>query len=206
MQQKSSFQKAIVALMLCGVMTFVGCTASWVSTFDTVISVAAPALTGILDVAALADGKPVDAALVTKINADAAAVETLAKDFANASSSAGPGLCSQLQVDITTYESDLPLVLQVAQVSDPNTEAKIEALSALIVSTFNSIEPLIPNCAAPAKTSLAVAVPLSVKNFVNAYNAEMVKPTGNPQVDAGTAKLKLHTKSTFMRVVTFSWL
>jgi len=47
---------------------------------------------------------------------------------------------------------------------------------------------------------------LSVKNFVNDYNAEMVKPTGNPQVDAGTAKLKLHTKSTFMRVVTFSWL
>ena len=89
------------------------------------------------------------------------------------------GLCSQLQVGITTYESDLPLVLQVAQVSDPNTEAKIEALSALIVSTFNSIEPLIPNCAAPAKTTLAVAVPLSVKNFVNDYNAEMVKPTGN---------------------------
>jgi len=186
--------KACLALALSAAMVLTACGATWVATMDTIIASAAPALVSILQVAAIANGTTVDPALVARINADAAAIKTLATDFAKASAAAQPAVCAQLQAAIAAYEADLPLVMKVAHVVDPNTQQKIEELSALIAGLFASIEPLIPGCQASAVAVAKRPMPLPVKTFVQDYNAIMVKPVGIPAVDAATPALQLHVR------------
>ena len=190
-----------------------GCSTAWLTTLDSVLAAAAPALINILQIAALSKGLTASSAsaqLTAKINADAAALQKSASDFASASAAAAPGACAQLQAALTTYQSDLPAVLQVAQVSNANTQSKIETLSALVVGVFGCIEPLIPNCQAPKMMGLAGAThsapPLELKNFVQAYNAVLVSPVNDKAVDAETSKMKIHRHGKFARAVTLGVL
>jgi hypothetical protein len=48
-------------------------------------------LIDILQIAAVANGQPINTSLEAKINADATVIKTLAADFAEASSAAAPG-------------------------------------------------------------------------------------------------------------------
>lgn len=184
----------------------VGCSTAWLTTLDSILAAAAPALISILQIAALSKGTPVNSGLAAKINGDAANLKTIAQDLANASAAAQPQVCAQLQAALTTYESDLPAVLQVAQVSNVNTQNKIETLSALVVGVFGSIEPLIPNCKAPAaatfKANLQGGPPLTVKNFVQSYNAVLLSPVNDPPVDQNVHKFKLHNHSLGIRILT----
>jgi len=113
---------------------------------------AAPALVNILQIVAVANGQPVNSNLEAKINADAAVIKTLAGDFAKASSSAAPTVCSQLQAAISTYQADQQLVLSAAQVSDLNTQTKITLLAGLVADTVQSIAAVIPACQANGQT------------------------------------------------------
>jgi hypothetical protein len=77
--------------------------------------------------------------LAAKINVDASAVKLLAGDFATASSASATEICQQLQTAINTYHADQQLVLQVAQVSDVNTQTKITLLADLVAGTVQVI-------------------------------------------------------------------
>lgn len=169
----------------------VACSTKWIVVLDDVLASAAPALINILEIAALSKGTTFDPALATKINKDAALVQTTASDFSSASAAAAPDKCSQLQAAITVYQSDLPMVLEVAQVTNPNTNAKIVLLSTLISGVFQSIRPLIPNCNAPVLAMAAGTPPLPIKNFVSSYNNILTAKTGDVAVDARTKGMKL---------------
>ena len=200
-------KKTLLCIVLIATMFAAACSTAWVSTLDSILAAAAPALIDILQIYALSSGKAVPAALVSKINADAAAVKSTATDFANASATAGPGACAQLQTALTTYEADLPAVLAVAQVSNVNTQNKIDTLSALVIGTFGALEPVIPGCSAPAVANLKVLVktaapPLKLKNFVTSYNAVLTSKTNDAPVDKATPKMKLHYHSKAVRVLT----
>jgi hypothetical protein len=203
---QGSLSKMGLIALLCAAVSLSGCSVSWLTTMDSILASAAPALVTILQIASIAKGQPVDMGLVTKINGDAARVKSIAADFAHASSAAAPVICAQLQAALGTYQADLPAVMQVAHVENANTQAKIEELSVLIVGLFTSIEPLIPACKAPvlaaARLSSAPPIPLPVKNFVTAYNAILVAPTGLPAVDHATPGLKLHKHSKYVRILT----
>src|ERR1039458_2628080 len=73
----------VVALSLAMVCT--ACSTAWVSTLDSILAAAAPALIDILQIVAVANGQPVNGNLEAKINADATVIKTLAADFAKAS-------------------------------------------------------------------------------------------------------------------------
>jgi hypothetical protein len=192
----------IVALSLA--MFCTACSTAWVSTLDSILAVAAPALINILQIVAVANGQPVDGNLTTKIDADATIVKTLAGDFAMASSLTAPGVCLQLQAAVSVYQADQTLVLQVAHVSDANTQTKITLLADLVGGTVVAIESVIPSCeSGPAANTLRSTPPYSLTTFVNRYNGVLVMPTGNPAVDAVTRKLKLHRHSVLARAVTF---
>ncbi|MFZ0799737.1 MAG: hypothetical protein WCA13_09610 [Terriglobales bacterium] len=180
------------------------CSTAWVSTLDSILAAAAPALTNILQIVAVANGQPVNSNLIAKINADATVIKTLAGDLAIASSLAAPGVCSQLEAAVSAYQADQALVLQVAQVSDQNTQTKITLLAGLVGGTVVAIESVIPSCqSASVAKSFRSVPPYSLTTFVNRYNGVMAMPTGNPAVDTVTQKLKLHRHSVFVRVVTF---
>jgi len=193
----------IVVLSLVTLCT--ACSAGWVSTLDSIVAVAAPALVNILQIAAVANGQPVNSNLEAKINADATVIKTLAGDFAKASSSAASGVCAQLNAAIDDYQADQALVLQVAQVKDPNTQTKIVLLSNLVSSTVQAITAVIPSCQANNQAFKAFP-PYGLSTFVDHYNSILLAPTGNDTVDVTTQKLKLRRHSGFVRVVTFELL
>jgi hypothetical protein len=99
------------------------------------------------------------------------------------------------------------MVLQVAQVSDSNTQTKIMLLAALVAGTVDAITAVIPSCQNAAATrSMKTTPPYNVSTFTDHYNSILVAPTGNVAVDAVTPKLKLHRHSKLVRSVTFGRL
>jgi hypothetical protein len=198
------FMRKVLVISLSLAMFCTGCSTAWVSTLDSILSAAAPALINILQIVAVANGQPVNSILAAKVNADATAIKTLAADFAKASTGGAPGACQQLQAAVSAYETDQQLVLQVAQVSDPNTQTKITMLADLVAGTVGAITAVIPSCGNAASfQNMQAAPPYSLSTFVAHYNHILVTPTGNAAVDAATRKLKLHQHSAFVRSVTF---
>jgi hypothetical protein len=183
------------------------CSTAWVSTLNSILAAAAPALIDILQIVAVANGQPVNAKLAAKINTDATAIKTLATDFAKGSSSSAPGVCLQLQAAVSVYQDDQQLVLQVAQVSDPNTQTKITLLADLVAGTVNAITAVIPSCQnVDVRQGFKVVPPYSVSTFTERYNNILVSPTGNVAVDAATQKMKLHQHFKLTRALTFGRL
>jgi hypothetical protein len=198
--------RTILVTLLLLVIFCTACSTAWISTVDSILSMAAPALINILEIVAVANGQPVNAVQVAKINTDAATVERLASDFASASSLAAPGVCSDLQTAIGVYQQDQQLVLSAAQVSDPNTNTKVTLLSDLVAGTVDAILAVLPSCHASQMAAFRPATPLSLKNFVTSYNTILTAKTGNAAVDALTGKCRLHQHSKFVRVATFGML
>jgi hypothetical protein len=183
-----------------------GCSAAWTTTFDNILVAAAPALVDIISIVDIAEGKPLDSALINKVNADATSLKVLAADFAAASAAAAPAACAQLEAAVQTYAADEATVASLAQVSDPATQAKVETLVALVAGTIAAITAVIPACQTPAQlkatlNNTAVAVPL--KTFVTSFDTVLVTKTGNAKVDAFTKSHKVHVHSKFVRIVTF---
>ena len=196
--------RKVLVISLSLAMFCTGCSTAWVSTLDSILAAAAPALINVLQIVAVANGQPVNSILAAKVNADATIVKTLAADFAKASSAGPPGACQQLQAAVRAYEADQQLVLQAAQLSDPSTQTKITMLADLVAGTVSAITAVIPSCGSTASfQNMKAAPPYSLSSFVAHYNRILVAPTGNAAVDAATRKLKLHQHSALVRSVTF---
>ncbi len=196
--------RSILAVTLAFAMLSTACSMAWVATLDTILAAAAPALINILQIVAVANGQPLNSGLAAKISADATAIKALAADFAKVSSGSVPGVCRQLQMAVSVYEADQQLVLETAQVSDPNTQAKIALLANLVAGTVNAVTAVIPSCQSEALSRSMNATPAySVTAFAARYNSVLVEKTGNASVDAVTAKLKLQQHSKLVQMMTF---
>jgi hypothetical protein len=199
--------RKVLVISLSLAMLCTGCSTAWVSTLDSILAAAAPALINILQIVAVANDQPVNSVLAAKVNADATITKTMAADFAKASAAGAPGACEQLQAAVSAYEGDQQLVLQVAQVSDPNTQTKITMLADLVAGTVGAITAVIPSCGNAASfQNMKVAPPYSLSTFVAHYNRILMAPTGNAAVDASTRALKLHQHSAVVRAVTLGRL
>jgi hypothetical protein len=198
--------KTLLVIPLSLVMFCMACSTAWVATLDSILAAAAPALINILQIVAIANGQPVNGSLQTKINTDVADIKTLAADFTKLSSTRGSSVCQQLQAAVSAYQADQQLVLQIAQVSDPNTQTKITLLAGLVAGTGEAIVAAIPSCQSAPASSMKSALPYSLSNFAERYNTILVDPTGNAAVDAATPKLILHRHSKLVRSITFGRL
>jgi hypothetical protein len=205
-EEKPFMRKAlVVALSLA--MFCTACSTAWVSTLDSILAAAAPALINILQIVAVAKGQPINSNLSAKINADATVVKMLAADFAKATSGSAPGVCQQLQAAVSAYQADQQIVLQAAQVSDANTQTKITLLADLVAGTVNAITAVIPSCQnAAAARSMKTTRPYGISAFADHYNSILVTPTGNAAVDALTPNLELRRHSQLVRLVTLGRL
>jgi hypothetical protein len=199
--------KIILAFILSVAIVLTGCSAAWISTIDSILAVAAPALIDILQIVAVANNQPLNSGLAAKINTDASAIKLLAGDFAKASSASSSGICQQLEAAINTYQIDQQLVLQIAQVSDTNTQTKITLLVDLVAGTIQAITAVIPSCQNPASArGFRAQSDLTLRDFVTEYNAILKIKTGNAAVDALTPKLAIHQHSKIERAITLGLL
>ena len=199
--------KKILVFALSLTIFCTACSTAWVSTLDSILAAAAPALINILQIVAVANGRPMNSNLAAKINADATVIKTLAGDFAKASAGSAPGACQQLQAAVGVYQADQQLVLQAAQVSDANTQTKITLLADLVAGTVQAITAVIPSCQnADSRQAFKSAPPYSITTFTAHYNSVLTAPTGNAAVDAATPKLKLYRHSKLARSMTLGLL
>ena len=81
----------VVALSLA--MFCTACSTAWVVTLDSILAAAAPALINILQIVAVANGRPVNSNLTAKTNTDVADIKTLAADFTKLSTGSASGVC-----------------------------------------------------------------------------------------------------------------
>lgn len=198
--------KKLLALLVMFTVLTTACSTAWVTTLDSIVAAAAPALINVLQIVAVAEGKPFDAVTSAKINADAAALTSFSNDFAKASASAAPDACAQLTAAVTVFGQDIATVESVAQVSNPQVQTKIALLLGLSAGTIRAITAVIPACQAPAPAALAAAPPLSLQNYVADYNAILKTKTGVASVDKLTPKLKLHQHGKVIRYASFGLL
>ena len=121
--------KVALAVTLSFTMIVAGCS---VSQFDQVLNEIAPAISTVLQIIAISRGTTADLTVATKVAKDVTTLETLYNDYQSVSSTSKPGVESQINAGFTVLNQDISSVLAVAQVNDPATQQKIEALITLV--------------------------------------------------------------------------
>jgi hypothetical protein len=189
-------KKKFLALLLVPALAIsLTMTACNMSQFEAVLNEIGPAIATILQIIAIVKGTPANTTLASKVSADVAGVEKLYNDFESADAASAPGIRADLQAGFTTLNGDISTIFNIAQVSDPNTQAKITALINLTETAVQIAEAAVPPAPgpAPAKVSAAktAAIYMSAKQLKSSFNSILVARTGNSQLDAWTAKHKI---------------
>lgn len=191
-------KKLLAAVLLVGVTA--GCSTAWLSTLDKYVQVAGPILIQILDIVSLAKGTPVDQGLQAKITADQAAVTTLANSISAASAANLPTVCSQFNQAVSTFQSDLGAIEQLANVG-PNTAGEIGAAVSIAQAAIQEVEAPIQACSVAPNPAAARLILQSAALKVT--SPEDVIKRFNAVVDS---KHRVYLHSKFVRVVTFGHL
>jgi hypothetical protein len=170
-------KKAFLALVLVAAMFTTSCSTTWLSTFDTYVSIAATAVVQIITAIDAAEGITVNPAAITKINKDAAALQGLGESVVNATDANLPTSCAAFNEGVATFASDVPALAQLAQISNPVKLAELTAGITLVQGVIVSIEQPIAACQSaptPAAARKALARGLvgvkSPSEFVVSYN------------------------------------
>ncbi len=189
--------KPALAILLACTMFATACT---MSQFDAVLNQIGPAITAIIDIIAIVRGTPANLNIASKVSADVAGIEKLQTDLAKATSTSAPGIKADINAGFTVLTADLSTVYAMADVKDPNTQAKISALIALCDSAVQIAEAAIPSSAVLVS---AKTVPnLTASDLVASWNKILIAKTGNKAVDSYTSKHELHLHSKLVRVIT----
>lgn len=167
--------------------------------FFAVLNEVAPAIVNILQIIAIFTGHPANTVIASKVGADVASVEKLYSDYQAANTTDKPGIRDNINTGFQVLQADLSTVYSVAQVSDPNTQAKVAALIALVKSSVGIAEAIISPKASAAPTTL------DADKILDSYNKILVAKTGVARIDAATPHMKLHKHSTPVRVLTLGY-
>lgn len=205
-------RKRILAMFLACVigmmsMTMVGCSTTWLTTFDRYVSQITPAVDAVIAILGLF-GVGVPAGAGPTVGADVSALTTLVNDFANAAASAQPGIQTQITAAEAVLNQDLQKIFLVAHVSDPTSQAKVTELISLIESLVQAAENALPPSTTPAAVA-AKAVPITkaemiAQSFAKTFNVQLVKKTGNKPLDTLTPTLRLPQHGTLVHILTFN--
>lgn len=194
--------RALVSVFtLSAVLLAVGCSTAWLSSLGGYLKIAGPVLIQILDIVSLARGVPVNQALVSKITADQAAVQSLADSVSAATGQNITGACQAFNIGVSTFANDLSAIEQLAQVSDPTKQAQIQSLTQLAQQTINEVEAPIAACQAAPTGALALA--RLQAGVVTLKGPEDVVKRFNALVDS---KHQIHYHNRFVRFFTLGKL
>lgn len=200
-----NLRQKFLAVALTGAMTFglAGCS---VSQFNTYLNAVVPALVDVLDIIAVFKGQAIptnQSALPAKIAADVAAVESIEATYQSAAAANKPTLEGEINAAFTTLNTDIGQVEQLAQISDPKTQAQVQVLIGLVESGVQLAEGLVP-ATASANANNTDASKLTPNELVDSFNKTLSAKTGNVKVDAIRPKLhRVHAHSLMVRVLSF---
>lgn len=189
-------KKAILALILAVTMFATSCSTSWLTTFDNYVAIAAPAVVQIITAVDVAEGIPVDQAVLAKVTQDAAALRALGQSIVTATGTNIPTACAAFNEGVATFAADIPTLEQLGGIKDPTRLAEISAGIALAQGLILSIEQPIAACqAAPTPAAARLAL---VKGAVKVQSPSDFAT----QFNKHNLGKKLHVNPWYVRAVT----
>jgi len=206
---KTSITKSAVALLLCAVMMWTGCSTAWVGQAEEIVAALIPAAANIIALVAALEGKGVSAADMqivqnagTQAGADLELVQSLITAYQKADEASKPGILEKIQNAINAVQANLQGLLPALHIKDAATQAKITAVVGIVLAEVQSLAAILPlvkaNAEAPTLAAKNAAkmghpkAPLSASEFVASYNATLTAKTGNADLDRVAAGLQIH--------------
>jgi hypothetical protein len=213
--------RAMVAVVLCGMLLFTGCSTAWIGEAEQIVAALIPATANLVTLVATLQGRNVTAADLQAIQsagaqagADLQLMQSLIAQYQKADAAARPGLLNQIQAAMSTVQSTLNGLLPALHIKDAATQAKITAVVGILLSEVESVAaivPLVNASASPGMMTLAARQvkkqpPLTAGEFVASYNATMTAKTGNAELDHAAAGMRIHLHGTFARWASAGYL
>ena len=174
-------KKIMSIVVLAALLATIGCGPS--SEIEAILPLIAPAAVTAVEFYGIASGHPVDPSVVAKINADSQNAQNLYLAWANASAAAKPDAMNQLIAAVGAAQANLTTLFATFQVSDPKSQAKMAALTGLVLGELGSLQAILaaaqkPHSAVAHATVQVVSVghapssaPMSAREFKKAVNA-----------------------------------
>lgn len=219
---KDRVMRSGLAVVLCAVMVWTGCSTNWVNQAEQIVAALIPAAANIVALVAALRGKSVSAADLHVIQAagaqagaDLQVIQSLIAAYEKADAAAKPGILNQVQSAINAVQGNLQGLLAGLHIKDAATQAKVSAVVGILLSEVQSLAAVVPlvggNPDAKVPTSAARTaaemghsrIPLTAAEFVASYNATMTAKTGNAELDRACSGLRIHEHGKVVRVVSF---
>lgn len=200
-------RRGLVALGLCFVMIFSGCSTAWAGQAEEIVAALIPAAGNIVALAALLQGKSVSAEDLqtiqqagAQVGADLQLVQTLISQYEKADASVQPGILNQIEAAIGTAQGNLNSILPALHIKDAATQGKIAAVVGLVISEVEALAAVIP------LVRSASEAPTPSTGSGQALAAKSAARVGHPQSSHGSsAKVPLsgaEFAASFNRVMT----
>jgi hypothetical protein len=143
-------------------------------------------------------GVAVPPALVAKVQADGQALNKLGSDI-GAAANGDQGAKAAINAELAVLAQDSAAIFQLAQVSNPQSQAKINVLIGLATSAIQLAESLFGQVT-PTATMQAKAV-YKANDLMNEYNRALKVKT-DKDMDAACKGKSVHLHSKAVRVMT----
>lgn len=183
------------------------CSTGWISEAEQIVAALIPATTNLVTLAATLRDKDISADDLRTIEnagaetgADLQLLQSLITLYQRADASAQPGLLNQIQLVASAAQSRLKDVLPALHIKDAATQTKISAVVGILLAEVESLAAIVQLLKPDASPEMRAGVarqakkkpPLTASEFVTSYNAVMKARTGDPALDAATARMRIH--------------
>src|SRR5580698_9221163 len=151
MRQAFCIGKAGLALILCVLVLFTGCSTAWVGQAEEIVAALIPAAANLVTLVAALQGKSVSAADLqtienagTQVGADLQLIQSLVAQYEKADAAAQPGILNQIESAVNTAQANLNGILPAIHIKDAATQAKISAVVGILLSEVSSLAAVVP--------------------------------------------------------------
>jgi len=207
--------KSALALLLCGMLIWTGCSTAWVGQAEGIVAALIPAAANIVALVAALQGQSVSAADLQTIQtagaqagADLQIIQSLISAYQKADAAAQPGILNQIESAINAVQANFQGLLPALHIKDATTQAKITAIVGIVLSEVQSLAGIVPlvtaevGIADTARENPHVSqktrdmghprIPLTANEFVASFNSTLTAKTGNAALDRAAAGLEIH--------------
>jgi hypothetical protein len=221
--------KSALALLLCGMLVWTGCSTAWVGQAEEIVAALIPAAANIVALVAALQGQSVSASdlqLIQTAGAQAGSdlqiIQSLITAYQKADAAAQPGILNQIESAINAVQANFQGLLPALHIEDAATQAKITAVVGIVLSEVQSLAAIVPLVKAGASTSQLSSgpahvsqktrdmghpkIPLTAGEFVASFNSTLTAKTGNAALDRATAGLRIHRHGKVARLASAGML
>lgn len=195
-----NFKKFLVAALIAAVVAVpalftTGCSTSWITEAEAIVTEAVPIATSIIQLVAILGNSTIsqsDVNLITQysgqVNADFNLVGTLLTGYNSANA-----LTTEQKINaaLADAQTNLNQILTATHITDPATVAKINAAVGIIQAEIQAAENLVPHnqTATLLQGTSRASRLLTARQFHTAYAATFNAPTGSVVVDAAVKRV-----------------